>query len=127
VALAGGWEFAAGGEPEGSVPPQVHNDQGDAFRAFLDAETLPTTLELRAGRPGDRFSPLGLHGHSQKLSDFFVNEKVPRRLRQRWPLLCSGKTLLWVPGFRVAEDFKISAATRRVIRLRISAPEPTPD
>jgi len=36
----------------------------------------------------------------QKLSDFFINEKLPPRARGRWPLLCAGEKIIWVPGFR---------------------------
>ena len=57
----------------------------DRFRVWLDADSLPDKLELRVRRPGDVFEPLGLKGHSQKLSDFFVNVKLPRRARDRWP------------------------------------------
>jgi tRNA(Ile)-lysidine synthetase-like protein len=77
-------------------------------------------LVLRARRRGDRFEPLGLSGHSQKLSDLFVNEKLPVRARDRWPLLCDGELIAWVPGFRPAERCRLRRQTRRAIRLELS-------
>ena len=59
----------------------------DPFQVWLDAERLPDGLELRTRQAGDRFEPLGLEGHSQKLSDFMVNVKMPAA-RPRW--LASG-------------------------------------
>jgi tRNA(Ile)-lysidine synthetase-like protein len=47
--------------------------------------------KVRARRPGDRFEPFGMDGHTMKLSDFFINEKLPQRAREAWPLLCSGR------------------------------------
>ena len=37
--------------------------------------------ELRAWRPGDRMKPARLHGKSRKLSDLFIDAKVPRSER----------------------------------------------
>ena len=48
-----------------------------AYLVYLDADSLPSALELRTPRPGDRIQPLGLQGHSQKLSDVFVNARTP--------------------------------------------------
>jgi tRNA(Ile)-lysidine synthase len=66
--------------------------------------------------------PLGLGGHSQKLSDFFVNEKVPARARARWPLLCAGETVVWVPGHRLAEPFKLEPKSREIARFCLKPP-----
>ncbi len=52
-------------------------------------------LTLRTRRPGDRFCPLGLNGHSQKLSDTMTNLKIPRPLRDRVPLLLVNDDIAW--------------------------------
>jgi tRNA(Ile)-lysidine synthase len=46
------------------------------------------TLTLRSRREGDRFAPLGMGGHSQKLNRWMINRKIPRHLRERIPLIC---------------------------------------
>jgi tRNA(Ile)-lysidine synthase len=80
----------------------------------LDAEELPNQMELRVKRPGDVFEPMGLQGHSQKLADFLTNVKLPQRARNRWPLLCAGEKVIWVPGYRPAESFRLRETSRRV-------------
>ncbi|MFH1183961.1 MAG: tRNA lysidine(34) synthetase TilS [Chloroflexota bacterium] len=114
VPLANGWRFTADYVSAAESPMQLIPRGGDGLRVYLDADTLPAPLELRPPHAGDRFQPLGLQGHSQKLSDFFVNAKLPARARRRWPLLCSGQTLIWVPGFRPAEAFRLRKETRQV-------------
>jgi len=54
-------------------------------QAWVDADTVGSPLYVRARRPGDRFAPLGMDGHTMKLSDFMINVKIPRRARDRWP------------------------------------------
>ena len=46
------------------------------------------SLRLRTRRPGDRFAPRGMQGHSRKLKDWMIDRKIPRALRSRIPLLC---------------------------------------
>jgi tRNA(Ile)-lysidine synthase len=85
---------------------------------YLDAEILGAGLRLRTWRPGDRFQPLGM-SRAKKLQDFFVDLKVPREKRGRVPLLCAADgRIAWVMGYRMAEPFKLTAATRRVLRVR---------
>ncbi|NTW97338.1 MAG: tRNA lysidine(34) synthetase TilS, partial [Oscillochloris sp.] len=50
-------------------------------------------------RPGDRFRPAGGRG-SRRIQDFFVDRKVPRQLRDAWPMLVGGGGILWVAGLR---------------------------
>jgi tRNA(Ile)-lysidine synthase len=50
--------------------------------AFFDMNTLEFPLILRNFQQGDRFSPLGIKG-SQKIKDYLINNKVPRKKRAR--------------------------------------------
>jgi tRNA(Ile)-lysidine synthase len=125
LSLAGGWEFEV-------VRPKRPHSNGiqvarnlDRFQVWLDEASLPQDLELRTWRDGDRFEPLGMRGHTQKLSDFFVNAKLPARVRRRWPLLCSGDIIVWVPGYRPAETFRVRPGTRNVICCSFSRPAET--
>jgi tRNA(Ile)-lysidine synthase len=54
-----------------------------------------------------------------KLSDLFVNVKLPQRARRHWPLVCVGEEIAWVPGFRIAQPFRITEKTIRVVRLHL--------
>ncbi len=86
--------------------------------AYLDADKVRRPLLLRAWRPGDRFRPLGLRG-VKKVGDFLTDAKAPRLLRSRIPVLqAADGTILWLVGWRVAEDARVTAETRRVVRLR---------
>jgi tRNA(Ile)-lysidine synthase len=87
--------------------------------AWLDAEAAVLPLVVRAKQAGEHWQPLGLEGHSQKLSDFFTNEKIPRHLRSRWPLVCTQWGTAWVAGLRPAEPFKVSSTTRQILHLKL--------
>jgi tRNA(Ile)-lysidine synthase len=119
VELAQGWHFEAEIPVPADAAPKLPGRTHDPFHVWLDADSLPRQIELRARRRGDRFRPLGLEGHSQKLSDFLVNSKLPSRARARWPLVCAGETVIWVPGFRPGELFGLREASRRAVHFSV--------
>ena len=69
------------------------------------AAHLKPGLELHVGyrRPGLRMRPVGGRG-TRKLQDIFVDARVPREDRDRWPLVFAGESLAFVPGIAVAEN-----------------------
>jgi tRNA(Ile)-lysidine synthase len=86
-------------------------------------------LQVRSPRRGDRYRPLGLAG-SVKLSDLFINQRIPARLRPRWPVFVCGDAIVWVPGGQVAADWKVGEAPCLALRLLTPAatqPSAEPD
>lgn len=41
-------------------------------------------VRLRVRQPGDRWAPLGLDGHTQKLSEWLIDHKVPQAARDQY-------------------------------------------
>ena len=93
---------------------------GDPSRGLFDLEIAVQPVYLRSVRPGDRLEPLGMEG-TQKLSDLFINRKVPRHLRTWVPLLCDnggsedGERILWVVGQRRSRHAPVARETSQVV------------
>jgi tRNA(Ile)-lysidine synthase len=86
--------------------------------AFFDITKLKFPLVVRNFRPGDRFSPLGMPG-TQKLKNFFINNKIPRGQRVNCPLLVSDGKIIWVAGHRLDNSVKVDAETRMVLKAEL--------
>jgi tRNA(Ile)-lysidine synthase len=86
--------------------------------AYFDAEALARPVRLRTRRPGDRFSPHGMEGHSVKVSELMINLKIPEAWRDYVPLLVAGGEVVWVCGRRIAEGVTVEPETRKVTRFR---------
>ncbi len=78
--------------------------------AYLDFEKLRYPLKIRKYREGDKFSPLGMKG-KKKLSDFFIDEKIPLPEKRNIWLLISGEDIAWIINYRIDDRFKISSNT----------------
>ncbi len=120
--LALGWRFSASACSRADAGLGKPWSEADPFEAWLDAQAVHEPLELRVRREGDRFEPLGMEGHSQKLSDFFVNAKLPARARDRWPIVCAGEEVVWVPGYRPAHKARVQSDTTQLLHMVLFRP-----
>lgn len=89
--------------------------------AWIDLDTLKLPLILRSIEAGDRFEPFGMHGRHRKLSDFMIDLKVPKIVRDKYPVLCDQDRIVWVVGQRIADSNKITANTHSVIHLELTS------
>jgi len=105
-----GWRFILEG-----VEPLLKFDE-DPLRELIDRDRIEEPLFIRSWRPGDRFRPLGMAG-TKKLQDLFIDEKVPPRERERVPLLCDQRGIIWVVGLRLSEDYKVTEKTKRALLI----------
>jgi tRNA(Ile)-lysidine synthase len=52
-----------------------------------------------------------------KLQDAFVNQKIPRAVRHQLAIAATAAgEIFWVQGLRIGERFKVTPATRRLLR-----------
>jgi tRNA(Ile)-lysidine synthase len=91
----------------------------DPFRAYLDRDKISGALVVRSRRRGDVFSPLGMKG-KKKLQDIFIDEKIDIDDRDKIPVIEDGKKIVWIAGFRIANDVKIDSGTKKVVELSAS-------
>ena len=113
--------------------PGIAFPRAEENRAFFDAEKtltpippLPITgegvrdagLVLRHRKPGDIFFPLGAPGE-KKLKAFLIDQKIPRHERDRLLLLEADSRIAWVAGVRIAEPFKVTPASRKILEVKI--------
>ncbi|EIW19645.1 MULTISPECIES: tRNA lysidine(34) synthetase TilS [Pelosinus] len=86
--------------------------------AVFDADELSLPLFVRTRRVGDRFMPLGFAGN-KKVKDFFIDEKIPRELRDLVPIICDEGGILWIGGYRQSRRGEVTDKTKTFLQLRI--------
>ncbi|WP_432328778.1 tRNA lysidine(34) synthetase TilS [Mucilaginibacter sp. P25] len=83
----------------------LHDDspliiKNNPLAVSIDADKLVYPLKIRAWYEGDHFFPLGMKG-KKKLSDFFINQKVPLYQKEEIPILVNGNgEIMWIGGYR---------------------------
>jgi len=98
----------------------LHDDsalivKGNPMAFSADSTKLVYPLTLRSWQEGDHFYPLGMKG-KKKLSDFFINEKLPLTQKNKVPVLVNGNNeIIWVCGLRPDDRYKVTTLTKKVI------------
>jgi tRNA(Ile)-lysidine synthase len=120
IPISGGWKLTCERWNMASLAMDQARSNNDPYQVWLDAGLISDALELRTRHDGDRFEPLGMDGHEMKISDFFINVKLPHRARDKWPLLCMGNKVVWVPGYRPAHSFRLTESTRQALYFSLT-------
>jgi len=95
------------GKPEGDK---------QSYKAYFDFSKTGDKLVVRGRQSGDRFQPLGM-SQPKKLGEFMIDAKIPRSWRERIPIVCSPKHILWVVGWRIDERVKVTESTKQILCL----------
>ncbi|MDP9751602.1 tRNA lysidine(34) synthetase TilS [Thermoanaerobacter pentosaceus] len=92
------------------------------YTKFFDYDKIQKDVVIRNRQAGDVFSPLNMGG-SKKLKEFFVDEKIPREIRNSIPLLAIGNEIVWVVGYRMSDKFKVDKNTKKVLVIEYTKEE----
>ena len=87
--------------------------------ACFDMERLKFPLILRKWEKGDYFYPLGMV-QKKKVSDFLVDQKIPRIKKKSLLILASEKQICWIVGLRIDERFKLKKSTKGVVQIGVT-------
>lgn len=98
-----------------------HTKEGllSQFNVALDYDKITKPVLVRNRCPGDRIAVLGVEGR-KKLSDLFIDRKIPKNVREQIPVLETGGKIMWVAGIKppaVNKDLMLTKGTRRVLYL----------
>jgi tRNA(Ile)-lysidine synthase len=77
--------------------PSVANNN-NSFICDLKYISLPLTVRSR--KNGDKMTIKGMKG-SKKIKDIFIDCKIPKEVRDEWPVVVDAKgTIIWLPGVK---------------------------
>ena len=85
-----------------------------SIQRSLATATIEGELYVRSRKEGDAYRYGGM---THKLKKMFSDQKIPKRMRTKLPVLCDGRGILWVPGFGVREDGESDANTLTAVYL----------
>lgn len=85
--------------------------------AFIDTDKLEFPLVIRNWKQGDYFYPLGMK-FKKKLSDFFIDNKIPNLEKENIKLLCNGEEIIWIIGHRIDNRYSITNKTKNILKLK---------
>ncbi len=86
---------------------------------FIDGDKSGKKLIVRFWQKGDSFRPLGMK-QKRKLSDFFIDLKLSTSLKKETPIICKNDEIIWIAGYRLDDQFKISSTTNKFYKIAMT-------
>ena len=86
------------------------------YTKWFDYDKIKNSPCARTRRQGD-YLTVNSEGGRKKLNRIFIDEKIPAEMRDRLPVVAVGSEILWIPGGRMNEKYKITSTTGRVLEL----------
>ena len=83
---------------------------------IIDADKLPNNAIWRTRQEGDTFAPLGLGG-TKKLKEYFIDKKIPQRMRDEIPVLAVGSKILIVADVEIADELKVTEDSKQFFKI----------
>ena len=85
------------------------------YTKWFDYDKIRGTLCLRNYREGDR---LGMQTGSKTVKSLWVEHKVPAEARKHRALLADEAQVLWLPGIRSCDNYRVDESTKTVLEVR---------
>ncbi|MCI9082519.1 MAG: tRNA lysidine(34) synthetase TilS [Lachnospiraceae bacterium] len=89
------------------------------YTKWMDYDKIKGTMRMRTPQEQD-FLVIDAQGNRKKLNRYFADEKVPGYRRGQMLLLADDTHILWVIGYRISEDVKVTEHTRRILEIRVN-------
>ncbi len=86
---------------------------------FIDADNASEEFILRPWENGDSFTPLGMKG-KKKISDFLTDVQADSINKKEYLVLTNNNRIVWLVGFRIANEFRVKISTRKVLKLWVN-------
>ena len=81
---------------------------------WFNYDKIKDTIAVRNRREKDYFT-IDEIGHRKKLKEYFIEQKVPVSKRGTVPLVAVGSEILWMPGGRTSENYRVYEDTEYIL------------
>ena len=87
------------------------------YTKWFDYDKITTSLLLRTRQKGD-YLTIDAAMHTKSVKQYMINEKIPKVQRDNMHLLVDGSHVLWIPGYRISQNYKVDESTRRILQVQ---------
>jgi len=84
---------------------------------FFDLDCLELPLKVRRKKIGDRLVTFGAENR-KKIKDVFIDNKIPRILRDIQPIIYDKKGVILIPGIKRSNRAPVLKKTERILKIR---------
>ncbi|WP_408069690.1 tRNA lysidine(34) synthetase TilS [Butyrivibrio sp. JL13D10] len=87
------------------------------YTKWLNYDKINNSLQFRTRKTGDIIS---VGNGNKKLKKFMIDEKIPINKRDELYILAEGSNVLWIPGYRIGDYYKLGDDSGRVLEVTVT-------
>ena len=84
---------------------------------YFDDDKIPAGAVWRTMQTGDLFTKFG--GGTKKLNDYYINKKIPTRVRNTLPILAYENEILLILGVEISDKIKVDNNSKNIYSIKI--------
>lgn len=88
------------------------------YTKWFDYDIIKSSLYIRTRQAGDNIV-IDEKGHQKKLKSWFVDEKIPKEIRDSQLLLAENNDILWVLGHRMSKAYQVKQSTKWILQIEV--------
>ena len=88
------------------------------YTKWFDYDKISTTLLLRTRKQGDYLS-IDRMLHTKSVKQYMIDEKIPKTQRDSMHILADGAHVLWIPGYRISQCYKVDEDTKHILQVQL--------
>ena len=88
------------------------------YTKWLDYDKIEQSLVLRTRQTGD-YLTINEELSKKTLKKYFIEEKIPKSERENLYVLAEGSHIVWVPGHRISQYYKITSQTKNILQVHL--------
>lgn len=89
------------------------------YTKWFDYDKIESSVKIRHREAGD-YLTIDREGSRQKLKQYFINEKIPQRERDKIWLAADGHHILWVIGYRQNQAYQVTEQTKKILEIKVN-------
>ena len=88
------------------------------YTKWFDYGIIKSSLYIRTRQAGDTIV-IDEKGHQKKLKNWFVDEKIPKEVRDSQLLLAENNEILGVLGHRMSQAYQVKQSTKWILQIEV--------
>ena len=92
----------------------AENIPKSTYTKWFDYDKIEKVISVRTALAGDEMVVFA-DGRKKKAADVFAEAKIPKEQRKNYPVLAEENRVLWIPGIRGSEGFRVTKETKQVL------------
>ncbi|NLL76826.1 MAG: tRNA lysidine(34) synthetase TilS [Clostridiales bacterium] len=89
-----------------------------SYTKWFDYDRITKSLLFRTRETGD-YLTINKDLSKKTLKNYMIEEKIPKSKRGELYVLADGSHILWVPGYRISQYYKVTEYTKSILQVQL--------